>query len=92
MDHVHLDDTKENNQVTEATDDSLNTSVNESLQLFKPKILNIIEIISDKKKKHADIDTMHDYIMRTAASNADKILIENIVRLIKQNILILLKY
>ena len=25
MDHVHLDDTKENNQVTEATDDSLNT-------------------------------------------------------------------
>ena len=44
MDHVHLDDTKENNQVTEAADDSLlmNTSVNESLQLFKPKILNAI--------------------------------------------------
>ena len=35
MDHVHLDDTKENNQVTEDADDSLNTSVNESLQLFK---------------------------------------------------------
>ena len=35
MDHVQLDDTKENNQVTEATDDSLNTSVNESFQLFK---------------------------------------------------------
>ena len=45
MDHVHLDDTKENNQVTEDADDSLNTSVNESLQLFKPKILNAIEII-----------------------------------------------
>ena len=49
MDHVHLDDTKENNQVTEAADDSVNTSVNESLQLFKPKILNAIEIIRDKK-------------------------------------------
>ena len=45
MDHVHLDDAKENNQVTEATDDSLNTSINESLQLFKPKILHAIEII-----------------------------------------------
>ena len=48
MDHVHLGDAKENNQVIEATDDSLNTSVNESLQLFKPKILNAIEIIQDK--------------------------------------------
>ena len=57
MDHVHLDDTKENNQVTEAADDSLNISVNESLQLFKPKILNGIEIIRDKKKKRPDIDT-----------------------------------
>ena len=57
MDHVHLDDTKENNQVTEAADDSLSISVNESLQLFKPKILNGIEIIRDKKKKRPDIDT-----------------------------------
>ena len=89
MDHVHLDDAKENNQVIEATDDSLNTSINESLQLFKPKILNTIEIIKKKKKKRADIDTIHDYITRTEASNADKTLIENVVReLIRQNILI----
>ena len=60
MDHVHLDDAKQNNQVIEATDDCLNTSVNESLQLFKPKILNAIETIKDKKKKRADIDTIHD--------------------------------
>ena len=80
MDHVHLDDAKENNQVTEATTDCLNTSVNESLQLFKPKILNAIEIIKDKKKKRADIDTIHDYITRTEALNADKTLIENVVR------------
>ena len=49
MDHVHFDDTKENNQATEAADDSVNTSVNESLQVFKPKILYAIEIIRDKK-------------------------------------------
>ena len=89
MDHVHLDDAKENNQVIETTDDSLNTSINESLQLFKPKILNAIEIIKDKKKKHADIDTIHDYITRTEASNADKTLTENVVKqLVRQNILI----
>ena len=45
MDHVHLDDTKENNQVTAAADDSLDTPVNESLQLFKPKILNSVPIL-----------------------------------------------
>ena len=89
MDHVHLDNAKENNQVIEATDDSLNISIKESLQLFKPKMLNAIEIIKDKKKKRADIDTVYDYITRTEASNADKTLIENVVReLIRQNILI----
>ena len=56
MDHVHFDDTEENNQITEACDGSLNTSINESLQLFKPKI----EIIRDKKRKRPDIDTIHD--------------------------------
>ena len=42
MNHVHFDDTKANNQFTEAADDSVNTSVNEALQLFKQKILNAI--------------------------------------------------
>ena len=88
MDHVHLDDAKENNQVTEAADDCLNTLVNESLQLFKPKILYAIEIIRDKKKKRPDIDTIDDSIMRTEVSNADKTLIEKLGKeLIKQNIL-----
>ena len=62
MDHIHRGNAKENNQVTEATNDSLNTSVNQSL---------------------------HDYIMRTKASNADKTLTENAFKeLIRQNILI----
>ena len=81
MDHVHLDDTKENNQVTEADDDTLNTSVNELLQ-----ILDAIEIIRNKEKKRPDIDTIYDYIMRTEASNPDITLIQNVVKeLIRQN-------
>ena len=67
--------------------DYVNISVNESFQLFKPKILNVT--IRDKKKKRPDIDTIHDHIMKTEASNADKTLLENLVKeLIKQNILI----
>ena len=50
MDQVHADDTKENNQVAEVDGDSVNTLVNESLQLFKPKILNAIEMIEIKRK------------------------------------------
>ena len=74
---VHFDDTKENNKFAEA---AVNTSVNESLQLFKPKILNATEIIRDNKKKRPDIDTTHDYIMKTEASNVDKTLLENLVK------------
>ena len=36
------------------------------------KILNTTEIIRDKKKKRPNIDTIHNYIKKTAASNADK--------------------
>ena len=68
---------------------TVNTSVNELLQLFKPKILSAIEIIRDKQKKRSDIDTIHDYIMKTKASNKNNTLIETLVKeLIKQNILI----
>ena len=80
MDHVHFDDTKEKNQVTEAADRSVNFSANEPFQLFKPKILNATEIIRDKKKNRPDINRMHDYIIKTEASNADKTLIENLVK------------
>ena len=51
--------------------------------------LNTIENIRDKNRKRPDVDAIHDYIMKTEASNTDKALIENLVKeLIKQNILI----
>ena len=37
MDQVHVDDTKENNQVAEVDGDSVNTLVNESLQFLNRK-------------------------------------------------------
>ena len=93
MDHLYFEDTKENNQVTEAADDSLNTSINESLWLFRRKILNAIEIIRDKKRKCPNIDPIHDYIIKMGASKAVKTLIENLDKeLIKPNILINKKY
>lgn len=64
MDHVHFDGTKNPSQVTEPADESLNTSINESLQLFKPKVSHAVEIIQDKKIKRSDIDAVHDYIMK----------------------------
>ena len=93
MDHLYFEDTKENNQVTEAADDSLNTSINESLWLFRRKILNAIEIIRDKKRKCPNIDAIHGYIIKMGASKAFKTLIENLDKeLIKPNILINKKY
>ena len=50
------------------------------------KILNAIEIIRGKMKKRPDIDTIHDYIMKTEASNANKtLLIENLVKELKKH-------
>ena len=93
MDHLYLEDTKENNQATEAADDSANTSIKELLWLFRPKILSAIEIIRDKKRKCPNIDAIHGYIIKMWASKTFKTLIENLDKeLIKQNILINKKY
>lgn len=62
MHRVHLDIGQENSQVPEAPNASLKTSVNESPQLFKRKILNAIEKIRDKKRKRPDIDAIHYFV------------------------------
>ena len=57
MDHLHFGDTKENNQVTEGAVDCLNISVNESLQFFKPNILNmVVQMLQNYSK--------NDYILK----------------------------
>ena len=74
MDNVYFNVTKENNQVTEAADDSLNTSLKESPQLFNPAILIKCHWKRWKrqKEKTSDFHAIHDYIMKNKASNADK--------------------
>ena len=49
----------------------------------------LLKYLEIKRKKCPDFDTIHDYIMKTEPSDADKTLIETLVKkLIKQNILI----
>ena len=58
----------------------------EALSLFKPKILNIIDQIK-QKKKIPDLNTIYEYLSKTEASNADKQLIETILgNLIETNV------
>ena len=47
----------------------------ETLSLFKPKILNAIDQIKQKKKR-PDLNTIYEYLSKTEASNTDKQLIE----------------
>ena len=47
----------------------------ETLYIFKPKILNAIDQIKQKKKR-PDLNTIYEYLSKTEASNTDKQLIE----------------
>ena len=58
----------------------------EALSLFKPKILNIIDQIK-QKKKIPDLNTIYEYLSKTEASNPDKQLVETILaNLIETNV------
>ena len=54
----------------------------ETLSLFKPKILNAIDQIKQKKKR-PDLNTIYEYLSKTEASNTDKQLIETILANLK---------
>ena len=43
----------------------------DSFEIFKPKILMAIDKIQGKKK-HADIDTVHNFIVQVDATNINK--------------------
>ena len=60
----------------------------ETLSLFKPKILNAIDQIKQKKKR-PDLNTIYEYLSKTEASNTDKQLIETILaNLVETNIIV----
>ena len=44
---------------------------NDSFKIFKPKILMAIDKIKGKKKR-ADIDAVHNFIVQADATNIDK--------------------
>ena len=51
---------------------------NDTFILFKPKILNAIKFIRDRKKR-ADLKAISDHLTRTEASNVDKELLEKLL-------------
>ena len=65
----------------------LNTNIN--ISHFKPKILEAIDHLKGISHKRSDVDSIFDFITRTAASNITKEALADIITdLIKQNIII----
>ena len=58
------------------------------MSLFKPKILNAVDQIKQKKKR-PDLNTIYEYLSKIEASNTDKQLIETILAsLVETNIIV----
>ena len=58
------------------------------MSLFKPKILNAVDQIKQKKKR-PDLNTIYEYLSKIEASNTDKQLIETILaNLVETNIIV----
>ena len=58
------------------------------LSTFKPLVLSAIDILRDKKKR-PDVDSIYNHIIKTQASNANRVFIESVVtNLMKENLII----
>ena len=80
--HIEKDISNAFDKLKITRDDRKTDDVNDvTLSLFKPKILNTIDQIKQKKKR-PDLNTIYEYLSKTEASNADKQLIETILDLI----------
>ena len=80
--HIEKDISNAFDKLKITGDDRKTDDVNDvTLSLFKPKILNAIDQIKQKKKR-PDLNTIYEYLSKTEASNADKQLIETILDLI----------
>ena len=80
--HIEKDISNAFDKLKITRDDRKTDDVNDViLSLFKPKILNAIDQIKQKKKR-PDLNTIYEYLSKTEASNADKQLIETILDLI----------
>ena len=77
------------NKLKITRDDRKIDDVNDvTFSLFKPKILNFIDQIKQKKKR-PDINTIYEHLSKMEASNADKQLIETILgNLIEANVIV----
>ena len=77
-----------NQNIIKEITSSENESRDSVLSTFKPLVLSAIDILCNKKKR-PDVDSIYDHIIKTQASNADRVLIESVVtNLIKENLII----
>ena len=77
-----------NHSIIKETTNSENESPDSVLSTFKPIVLSAIDILREKKKR-PDVDSIYNHIIKTQASNADKLLIESVVTdLMKDNLII----
>ena len=75
----------------EGSYDDINTAFNNLYNFnntaFKPLVLSVIDILLDNKKR-PDIDSIRNHIIKTQASNADRVLIESVVtNFMKENLI-----
>ena len=81
--HIEKDISNAFDKLKITRDDRKTDDVNDvTLSLFKPKILNAIDQIKQKKKR-PDLNTIYEYLSKTEASNTDKQLIETILANLK---------
>ena len=87
--HIEKDISNAFNKLEIARDErKIDDVSDETLSLFKPKILNAIDQIKQKKKR-PDLNTIYEYLSKTEASNTDKQLIETILgNLVETNIIV----
>ena len=77
-----------NQSIIKDITNSENESRDSVLSTCKPLVLSAIDILRNKKKRR-DVDSIYDHIIKTQASNADRVLIESVVtNLMKENLII----
>ena len=77
-----------NHSIIKEITNSENEGSDSVLSTSKPIFLSAIGILREKKKR-SDVDSIYNHIIKTQASNADKLLIESVVtNLMKDNLII----
>ena len=79
-----------NHSIIKETTNSGNESQDSVLSTFKPLVLSAIYILCDRKIR-PDVDSLYNHMIKTQASNAERVLIESVVTKVMQENLVINK-